>query len=141
MTMAAAQDNGDSRIDLAAALGAEQRLSTQCFRVYIPDKDRQNKEFGTQRKWVLEAIELLSEFNGGATAMPQVEGTWADEDGRLVWERPVVVYSYVEDAARFLANLPRIREFLHRLGRQTNQGEIAFEFGDEFYRIRTFDEK
>jgi hypothetical protein len=35
--------------------------------------------------------------------------------------------------------LPRLREFLHRMGRETNQGEIAFEFDGRFYRIRTFD--
>ncbi|TVS20739.1 MAG: hypothetical protein EA424_02440 [Planctomycetaceae bacterium] len=45
---------------------------------------------------------------------------------------------HVPDA--FLANLPRIREFLHRMGRETNQGEIAFEFDGRFYRIRRFDE-
>jgi hypothetical protein len=138
--MSGAQGNGEPTIDLAAALGAEPGISVQCFRLYVPNKDRHGKEFGTQRKWVLEVIELLSELNGGATAMPSVEGTWATEQGELVWEHPVVVYSYV-DAARFLSSLPRIRGFLHRLGRETNQGEIAFEFGDEFYRIRKFDEK
>jgi hypothetical protein len=29
--------------------------------------------------------------------------------------------------------------FLHRMGRETNQGEIAFEFDGRFYRIRNFD--
>jgi hypothetical protein len=53
-------------------------------------------------------------------------------------EEPVVVYSYVLDEP-FLANLSRLREFLHRMGRETDQGEVAFEFGNRFYRIRTFD--
>lgn len=30
-------------------------------------------------------------------------------------------------------------EFLHRMRRETNQGEIAFEFNGRFYRIRNFD--
>jgi hypothetical protein len=38
----------------------------------------------------------------------------------------------------FVAGLPRLREFLHRLGRETNQGEIGFEFDGCFYRIRNF---
>lgn len=38
-----------------------------------------------------------------------------------------------------MKNLNRIREFLHRMGRDTNQGEIAFELDDGFYRIRKFD--
>jgi len=40
---------------------------------------------------------------------------------------------------RMVGSLPRLREFLHRMGRETNQGEIAFEFDGRFYRIRNFD--
>jgi hypothetical protein len=50
----------------------------------------------------------------------------------------VVIYSHVRPES-FLQNLPRLREFLHRMGRETNQGEVAFEFDGRFYRIRTFD--
>jgi hypothetical protein len=50
----------------------------------------------------------------------------------------VVVYSFIR-LEEFLQALPRVREFLHRMGRETNQGEVAFEFDDRFYRIRTFD--
>jgi len=49
----------------------------------------------------------------------------------------VIVYSYILPDA-FAQALHRIREFLHRMGRETNQGEIAFEFHEEFYRIRRF---
>ncbi|MDQ2733299.1 MAG: hypothetical protein M3Y56_16745 [Armatimonadota bacterium] len=93
---------------------------------------------GNQRRWVLEAIRLLSEINGGATAMPPVEGGWLNDEGQIIWEQPVVVYSFIRPA-QFLSNLSRIREFLHRMGRETNQGEVAFEFDGRFYRIRTFD--
>jgi hypothetical protein len=36
--------------------------------------------------------------------------------------------------------LPELRSFLHRMGRETRQGEVAFEFDGRFYRIRGFDE-
>lgn len=115
-------------------------LASRCnVSVYLPNKDKKDREFGTQRKWVLEAIRLLSAINGGATAIP-VEGGWVNDDGELILEEPVVVYSYVADTPKFIAELPRIREFLHRLGRDTNQGEVAFEFNGEFYRIRTYDQ-
>ena len=129
--------SSESSGDLGKALGAEDGTSVQCFTVYIPNKDKSDQEIGIQRRWVLEAIRLLSEVNGGATAIP-VEGGWMADDGRLILEHPVIVYSFVR-AEPFLAALTRIREFLHRLGRETNQGEIAFEFDNEFYRIRTFD--
>jgi len=125
-------------VNMAEALGADPAFSMQCFTMYLPNKDKKDREFGTQRKWVLEAIRLLSAINGGATAIP-VEGGWVNDEGELILEEPVVVYSYVADTPKFIAELPRIREFLHRLGRDTNQGEVAFEFNDEFYRIRTFD--
>jgi hypothetical protein len=131
-------DQGQEYADIGAALGADGGVSLQSFAVYVPDKDRAGEEIGNQRKWVLEAIRLLSEMNGGATAMPPVEGGWLDDAGGIVWENPVIVYSFVRPDA-FLKGLPRLREFLHRLGRETNQGEIAFEFGDYFFRIRTFD--
>ena len=51
----------------------------------------------------------------------------------------MVIYSFVSRPDEFLKQLPRLRGFLHRLGRETNQGEIAFEFDDRFYRIRQFD--
>jgi hypothetical protein len=125
-------------IDLGAALGSDNGGSTQCFSVYVPKKDRNGDEFGNQRMWVLEAIRLLSEINGGATAMPPVEGGWLNDEGRIIWENPVIVYSYIRPD-NFRANLPRIREFLHRMGRETRQGEIAVEFDGKFHRIHKYD--
>jgi hypothetical protein len=125
-------------VDLNVALGADGAISKQVFVVYIPNKDREGREIGTQRKWVLEAIQMLSEINGGATAMPPVEGAWFNDENRLIWENPVVVYSFIRPAP-FRDHLPRVRELLHRMGRETNQGEVAFEFDQRFYRIRSFD--
>jgi hypothetical protein len=124
--------------DIAEALGAVAGVATQCFTIYVPNKDKQDAEFGTQRQWVLEAIRLLSEINGGATAIP-VEGGWLSDDGKLILEEPVVVYSFITKSDAFLTNLPRIRDFLHRLGRETNQGEVVIELDARFYRIRQFD--
>ena len=131
------KDPEEMNLNLAAALGAGD-VSTQCFSIYVPNKDSSGNEIGNQRQWVLEAIRLLSEINGGATAMPPVEGGWVNEDGDIIWEQPVVVYSFIRPEP-FLAQLSQIREFLHRMGRETRQGEVAFEFDGRFYRIRSFD--
>lgn len=132
------QEQGGQEIDLAAALGSDAGVSTQCFTIYIPNKDRNGQEIGNQRKWVLEAIRLLSEVNGGATAMPPVEGGWRNDQGEIIWENPVLVYSFIRPEL-FVQSLPRLREFLHRMGRETNQGEVAFEFDGRFFRIQHFD--
>ncbi|MCI0699965.1 MAG: hypothetical protein L0241_02645 [Planctomycetia bacterium] len=138
-----ARKKGRSRIatddiDLAAALGAQENYATQCFTVYIPNKDKNGKEIGNQRQWILEALALLTELNGDATAMPQTEGVWGNDQGELIWEHPVVVYSFLRPEV-FFENLPRVREFLHRMGRETNQGEVAVEYQKQFFLIREFD--
>jgi hypothetical protein len=87
---------------------------------------------------VTEAADLLARIGGGVTILPPVEGGWVDDSGEIVWERPVLVYTFIRPT-EFRDLLPRLREFLHRLGRETRQGEVAFEFDGRFYRIRTFD--
>ena len=59
---------------------------------------------------MLEAIQFLTSVNGGATAIP-VEGGWRDDQGRLILEEPVIVYSYLSDPERFMTFLPEIRRF------------------------------
>lgn len=128
----------DVEVDIAAALGANATNSVQRLTLYVPNKDREGNEIGTQRKWVLEAASILAELGGGFTILPPVEGGWVDPEGTTIWEEPVLVYTYIIPE-RFLAALPRLREFLHRLGRETMQGEVAFEFDGLFYRIIEFD--
>ena len=71
---------------------------------------------------------------------PAVEGGWHDDEAdRLVWERPVLVYAHVHPE-RFASKLEVLRSFLHRLGRESRQGEVAVEFDGQFFRIREFDE-
>ncbi len=132
-------EQDDAVLDLGAALGASEATSTQILTLYIPNKDRDGQEIGTQRRWVLEAAHLLAEFGGGVTVMPPCEGGWWNEAARqIVWEAPVLVYTYVKPEP-FVRGLPRLREFLHRLGRETQQGEVAVEFDGCFYRDTAFD--
>jgi hypothetical protein len=138
--MSQAEGSDEVELDLAGAFGAEADVSTQSFAIYVPNKDREGREIGNQRKWVLEALELLGRLGGGATAMPPVEGVWLNpEKGEFVWENPVVVYSYIKPDD-FLPRLSELRAFLHRMGRETGQGEIVFEFDGRFFRTRVFDE-
>jgi hypothetical protein len=125
-------------MDLSSILGTNGGISVQCLTLYIPDRDRQGREFGSQRKWILEAARLLARMGGGVTIMPAFEGGWLAEDRELVWDRPVLVYTFIRPDS-FLAALPDLRTFLHSLGRETNQGEVVFEFDGRFYRIAQFD--
>ncbi len=77
---------------------------------------------------MLEAADLLARIGGGVTIMPPTEGGWFDEQSSIIiWERPVIVYTYIKPD-EFEQHLAELREFLHRMGRETHQGEVAVEF-------------
>ncbi len=61
-------------MDLADALGVDGGISVQSLTLYIPNKDRTGREIGDQRRWVLQAAELLARIGGGVTIMPPAEG-------------------------------------------------------------------
>ena len=125
-------------VQLDEALGATGGTSVQCLTLYVPDSDSNGASIEDQRRWVLEAAEFLARIGGGVTIMPAVEGGWIGESGRIVWGHPVLVYTFIRPVP-FRESLPQLREFLHRLGRETRQGEVAFEFDGRFFRIREFD--
>lgn len=57
----------------------------------------------------------------------------------VIWEKTTILYTYIK-TDNFLNNLKFLRIFLHRFGRETNQGEVVFEFDGRFFRIFDFDE-
>ena len=127
--------NSDESIDFGESIGSSTGISVQQLTLYIPNKDQNNREIGNQRMWVLEAAELLSEIGGGFTILPPVEGGWVNELGEIIWEQPVLVYTFIKPGP-FLNAVPQLKEFLHRLGRETNQGEVVVDFDGRLHKIR-----
>ncbi len=124
-------------LDLGEYLGAESD-AFEVLALYIPDRDRLGKEIGNQRQWVLEGANLLCRIGGGVTIEPAVEGGWYDEvRDATIWECPIRIFTYIKPEA-FERLLPELKAFVRRLGRETNQGEVAVELADVFYRIREF---
>lgn len=67
--------------------------------------------------------------------MPPIQGAWVNpETNQLIIEEPVVIYSYIEPDV-FALRIGELRDFIYRLGTQTQQGQMAFEFDGEFYLI------
>jgi hypothetical protein len=123
-------------IGLGRLLGASSESSDQMLSLYIPNKDEHDREFGTQRKWVLRAARLLAEMGGGVTILPPAEGGWLNEkEGTIVWESPVLVYTYIK-SDRFLPKIPELRKLVHEMGHETKQGEVVVEFDGLFLRIK-----
>jgi hypothetical protein len=126
-------------VGLAEALGAFASESIQILTLYVPNKDRDGHTVGDHERWVKEAASLLARIGGGVTVMPPCRGGWLNPStNNIVWEEPILVYTYVKPD-EFLALLPELKSFLHRMGRETNQGEIAVEFDGAFYRIGNFE--
>lgn len=123
--------------DFAGYMGASP-ASTQRLTLYVPTVDRNGKPIPDREVWMKEAIHLLSRIGGGATVFPNQLGAWLDPESNEVLEEAVdIVYSFVNPDP-FEKNLARLRAFLHRLGRETNQGEVGFEFDGQFFRITDY---
>ncbi len=119
-------------LDIASEFGAQPK--GQRFAIYIPNKTRHGKSVA-QSAWIDEGLRLLANICGGASAMPPIQGAWLNpQTGQLITEEPVVIYSYIEPET-FALRLGELRSFIHRLGLETNQGQMAFEFDGEFYLI------
>ena len=131
----------DVILDLAKVLGTEEAPSTQQLVLYIPNKDKDGKQIKYLNRWLKEAREVLTKIGGGATAFPPADGTWLNpKTNRTIWEKTTIIYTYIY-SDKFEENIRLFREFLHRFGRETNQGEIVFEFDGRFYRILKYDSK
>lgn len=133
-------------INIKEILGASILPSSQQLVLYIPNKDKEGNKIKQLSKWIKEAKRVLSIIGGGQTAMPPADGTWLQKDissikelkdEDIVWEKTIIMYTYIYPD-KFEKNLNSLREFLHRFGRETNQGEVVFEFDGEFFRIQKY---
>lgn len=135
----ASEDQLDE-IDIAAALGAEPEVSPQVLSVYIPNRDQKGLEFDPT-PWIEEAETIMFRIGGGATTTPPHRGVTANEFNQPMREVTVIIYTYV--TPRLLAEIPRLREFLHRFGREMKQREVGVSlsgYGETlFLRITKFD--
>src|SRR5260370_14628417 len=126
-------------MDVGSELGAVGVSFTQRLTLYIPNQDKDGQILSNQEQWVREARQLLTAIGGGATSLPPADGNWLNEaTGTVLWEQTRIVYCFILPD-RFRAQIKELRSFLHRFGRETNQGEVVVEFDDRFYRIRAFD--
>jgi hypothetical protein len=130
-------EDEDQSIDLVALFGGTPFRGDR-FSVYVPNKDRDGASIN-QRYWVDAFLSLFAEINGGASALPAMTGVWRNpETGHHVVEEPIVIYTFI-DAPAFAERLGEVVRLVKRMGRDTNQGEIAMEFNGEFFTTAVFD--
>ena len=124
--------------DLGKELGSNEEYSSQRLTLFLPNKDKNGVVLADMEKWVNESRELLSRIGGGSTAYPPADGNWVNEKGEILWEQTRIVFCYVYPD-KLVEHATRLRDFLHRFGRETHQGEVVVEFDDLFWRIRQYD--
>lgn len=103
--------------------------------LFIPSADRNQKSVA-QDVWVEEALAVLGQLFGGATAFPRARGVWRDDarHGALVFDEPVVIQCYT-NSKLIEANAAKLREFLVRMGTQTNQGAVGLVIDRHYLEI------
>jgi hypothetical protein len=110
--------------------------------LFVPSVERDGRTPVDQTHWVQEALRIRGRIFGGATAYPKAMGIWRDDErgGGLVADEPIVVhccYTTPHDIES-AGNLAELGSFCHRMGRETNQGEVGLVIGDEYFAIRDF---
>lgn len=120
--------------DYASALGASKAASTLLV-LFVPSKDRDSQPID-QEHWVSEALRVLGECFGGATAFPQGQGVWRDDarGGTLVFDEPVVIQCYTSETA-LEQQAPTLKDFLVRMGTETHQGAVGLVIDRDYLEI------
>lgn len=121
-------------------LGASQPVGTLIIVLFVPSKDRDGNDIDHDF-WVTAALETLGRLFRGATAYPRARGVWRDDDrgGELRYEEPTIVTCYADPRAMTEDARSQLRAFLHRLGREANQGEVGIVIGSQYYGITQYD--
>lgn len=127
--------------DLHTALGAGPPAGALQITVFIPSVDRNGQSID-QVGWREETLRVLGRLFRGATAFPPGRGVWRDDrTADLVFDDTVMVTCYVPSAALDQRAMATLRAFLHRLGREGNQGEVGVVIGSEYFGITEYDQE
>jgi hypothetical protein len=120
--------------DIAGRLGASKAASTLLV-LFIPSKDRSDKPID-QTHWVSEALQVLGELFGGATAFPQGRGVWRDDaqGGKPLFDEPVVIQCYTNEE-KLEQQISFLRDFLHRMGHEARQGAVGLVIDRDYLEI------
>jgi hypothetical protein len=109
--------------------------------IFVPSADRSGKKLRGP-SWTRPVLRTLGKLFRGATAYPKGLGVWRDDraGGRLVFDDTTIVFSYVAPTDLTNESLGELRAFLHRMGRETNQGEMGLVLDGHYIGMTTFDE-
>jgi hypothetical protein len=130
-------------VDLHTALGAIPSSGTHQVTLWVPSVDRNSRPID-QVYGADQTLRVFGRIFGGATVFPPGRGVWRDDErgGHLVFDDPQMVLAYVEEG---LLQDPEVRaelrKHVHRLGRDTDQGEVMLVIDGRQFRVTDYDEE
>jgi len=121
--------------ELQNKLGASKGATTLLV-LFIPSVDRNEDPIADQKHWVRKALEMLGTCFGGATAFPQGEGVWRDDEkeGQLVYDDPVIINCYTSEEL-IEEHVEELGRFLREMGQTTNQGAVGIVIDRDYIEI------
>jgi hypothetical protein len=89
--------------------------------------------------WRSEALAMMAQLFGGATAV-EGNGAWRDDErgGVVKEERISTVASFMAKSSWNEDTATQLAKFLRRMGRESNQGEVGLIVDGKYYPIREF---
>ena len=132
--------NTDTSSDEYFWLGADQYQEKDDYvAVFIPSQKR-NGESLDHEYWCKEAVQTMSTLFGGATSMKGLGGWRDDEFEKKIKQEPIsIVFSFMNKNDWNKENVFALRKFLHRMGREAEQGEIGLYKSGKYIPIRNYD--
>jgi hypothetical protein len=125
---------------LHEALGAGPPAGVDPVTLFTPSVDRDG-ELIDEPYWTEQALTTFGRLFRGATAFPPGRGVWRDDErgGNLVFDENQMVTSWVPDGVFDDEEvLKQLKEFLCRMGREANQGEIGIVMDGTYFGIVDF---
>jgi hypothetical protein len=104
--------------------------------VFIPSVDRDEKPID-QEAWVTAGLKMLGTLLTGGTAFPQGRGVWRDDsrDRLLIFDEPTLIQCYTTEAL-VDQHLDAVRDFMLKMGSETNQGAVGIVIDGVYYEIK-----
>lgn len=124
--------------DIGASLGAKESAS-QKVAITIATQDQHGNEIPGIKKYVDELNALFASIAGGSCENDE-RGTWQNPKTNHVVRENIIRVHASMNAGSLKQATPRLREFCHRFGRETNQGAVGIEVNNVFYSISDYDQ-
>jgi hypothetical protein len=109
--------------------------------VAVPSHDKKNLPLpkAQMAEWASNAMQLLADLYGGATAFETYAGIFKTDEGHYLRDKPILIESFATIAAiQDPERLELLVNFAKRMGKTLDQDTIMLVFGTVSYYIKDY---